>query len=191
MDRHLHLEGRRKGMSEFSPAFRKSKLLEQFSLFLKSYTQSKQCLLDGHLLDAYSSVTEALQHWARIAVIEEGFYPEKRIWTQVRKLNPGVYKLYEELTSNNETVEQRVQLILLACEFSAMSKMETCCAALLDVLRAHPYPLSVLELASMPELAGLNIDLPLLLSKLARKMLVREVLAVEDESHSLELKYTV
>ncbi|MEF3306443.1 nucleotidyltransferase-like protein [Paenibacillus sp. GYB003] len=193
MDRNLYLEGLRHRLLEFPEDMRGKKLIVEFDRFLKSFLQGKQFLAEGHLLDAYSNILDALCRWARIAVLEEGIHPEPLIWAQVRKINPGVYKFYEELTSNNESLEKRIQLVVLACEFSVMSKMESCCAVVLEVLRSRERPWSLRELMQIPQLCDLDLDLSLLLGKLARKSLVREVVEKPDEPGSLllQLKYTI
>lgn len=191
MDPHLYMEGLRHKLIGYPPEMRRQKLQIEFSHFLRTYQQSKQYLQDGHLLDAYSHVLEALCHWARIVIIEEGLHPEILVWAQVRKINPGVYKLYEELISNNESLEQRVKLVVLACEFSVMSKMEGCCAILLDVIKSRQTPWSLRELAEEADLKELNLELPLLITKMSRKQLIREVVISEDDSLMLELRYTV
>ncbi|WP_127582437.1 hypothetical protein [Paenibacillus koleovorans] len=170
---------------------RRQWLQVEFSYFLRSYLQSKAFMQDAYLLDAYQQVLEALQHWARIVIIEEGLEPEQMVWAQVRRVNPGVHKLYEEITSNEESLEQRVKLVLLACEFAIMSKMESCCSVLLDVIRSRPEPWSLQDLSEKPELRDLKLDLPVLMAKMSRKELVREVAVSADDSLLLELKYTV
>lgn len=193
MDRNLYLEGIRHRLMEFPEHIQSEKLIVEFDRFLRSFLQSKQYLMDGHLLDAYSNILNALCHWARIAIIENGIHPEVLIWAQVRKINPGVYKFYEELSSNHESLEKRIQLVMLACEFSVMSKMESCCAVLLDVLRSREEAWSLQELMQVPQLTELQLDLSLLLNKLARKSLIREVVEVPGTSDGLppQLKYTV
>ncbi|MDF2724174.1 MAG: nucleotidyltransferase-like protein, partial [Paenibacillus sp.] len=175
MDRNLYLEGIRSRLLEFPEQRQGEMLIVEFDRFLRSYLLSKQCLADGHHLDAYSNILTALCHWARIAIIERGIYPETLVWSQVRKINPGVYKFYEELSSNSESLEKRIQLVLLACEFSVMSKMESCCSVLLDVLRSREQPWSLQELLRLPHLTELQLNLSLLLHKLARKSLIREI----------------
>ncbi|WP_240041351.1 nucleotidyltransferase-like protein [Paenibacillus ginsengarvi] len=193
MDRNLYMEGLRNRLLEFPEEMRDQKLIVEFDRFMKSFLQSKQFLLEGHLLDAYSNILDSLCHWARIAILEEGIYPEELIWAQVRKINPGVYKFYEELASNHESLEKRIQLVVLACEFSVMSKMESCCRILLDVLRSREEAWSLQELMQIPQLFELQLDLSLLLNKLARKSLVREVVEQQDDPDKLllQLKYTV
>jgi hypothetical protein len=192
VDRNTYLEGLRHRLMEFPHPLRQQKLFVEFSIFLRRYLQSKQYLSDGHLLDAYSNLLKAVHHWARIVIIEEGYHPEITVWKQVRKINPGVYKIYEELTASGETLEQRARLVLLACEFSVMSKMHNCCDILFNILRDCEEPWSVHELMEHPALRELNVELPLLLQRLAKKSLIREVaVLIDQELGILELKYTM
>jgi hypothetical protein len=192
LDRDTYLEGLRHKVLEFPIELREHKLLIEFCRFLRTYLQSKEYLLDEHLLDAYNNILEALQHWARIVIIEEGHHPEITVWRQIRYLNPGVYKLYEELTTSRETLKQRVQLVLLACEFSVMSKMERCCRPLLNLLAGQEQAWSAAELQHCPELRDIRSELPLLLNKLVKKALIREVAVTSElEPLEMELHYTI
>ncbi|HEY0826503.1 MAG TPA: nucleotidyltransferase-like protein, partial [Bacilli bacterium] len=145
LDRETYLEGLRHRLLEFPQWMREQKLLIEFSMFLRTYLQSRDYLQEGHTLDAYSQILKALHHWARIVIIEAGIHPEVTVWSQVRRINAGVYKLYEELTLSKETLEQRVELVLLASEFSAMSKMAACCTLLMRVLESRDTPWSAME----------------------------------------------
>ena len=191
LDQNTYLEGLRHRILEFPEDLREHKLLVEFSHFLRKYLQSKEYILDEHLLDAYNNILEALHHWARIVIIEDGYHPEITVWRQIRAINPGVYKLYEELTMSKETLKQRVQLVLLACEFSVMSKMERCCEAFIQILRENEQPLSTDELQQHSQLVELRAELPLLLNKLVKKGLIKEVAVIIDEENSeIELRYT-
>jgi hypothetical protein len=191
LDHDAYLTGLRQQLLDFPPELRERKLLIEFSHFLRRYLQSKEYLQNGHLLDAYSSILESLHHWARIVIIEEGCHPEVTVWNQVRKINPGVYKLYEELTLSGETLEQRVQLVLLACEFSVMSKMGHCCVMLTRILQSRELPWSLADLLEYPDLKELNLDISLILKKLAQKALIDEVVvALDDTMDIFELQYT-
>ncbi|GGA11306.1 hypothetical protein GCM10008018_65590 [Paenibacillus marchantiophytorum] len=191
LDQNTYLEGLRHRILEFPSDLREHKLLVEFSHFLRKYLQSKEYILDEHLLDAYNNILEALHHWARIVIIEDGYHPEITVWRQIRAINPGVYKLYEELTMSKETLKQRVQLVLLACEFSVMSKMERCCEAFIQILRASEQPLSSDELQQHPQLVEVKAELPLLLNKLVKKGLIKEVaILIDEEISEIELKYT-
>lgn len=191
LDQNTYLEGLRHRILEFPGDLREHKLLVEFSLFLRKYLQSKEYILDEHLLDAYNNILEALHHWARIVIIEDGYHPEITVWRQIRAINPGVYKLYEELTLSKETLKQRVQLVLLACEFSVMSKMERCCEAFIQILRENEQPLSTDELQQHSQLVELRAELPLLLNKLVKKGLIKEVaVLIDDDNSEIELRYT-
>lgn len=192
LDRDMFLETLRHRVLEFPGELREHKLLIEFSKFLRSYQQSKEYILDEHLLDAYNNILEALHHWARIVIIESGSHPEVMVWRQVKMINPGVYKLYEELTLSKETLKQRVQLVLLACEFSVMSKMERCCRALLDLLASREEPWSLQELQRAEKLSDVKSELPLLLNKLVKKSLVKEIaFAIDEQFNLLELRYSM
>lgn len=191
LDQNTYLEGLRHRILEFPGDLREHKLLIEFSHFLRKYLQSKEYILDDHILDAYNNILEALHHWARIVIVEDGYHPEITVWRQIRAINPGVYKLYEELTMSRETLKQRVQLVLLACEFSVMSKMERCCEAFIQILRDNAQPLSSDELQQHSQLVEVKSELPLLLNKLVKKGLIKEVAVIIDEHTSeIELRYT-
>ncbi|OCT14690.1 hypothetical protein A8709_10950 [Paenibacillus pectinilyticus] len=191
LDQNTYLEGLRHRILEFPGDLREHKLLIEFSHFLRKYLQSKEYILDDHILDAYNNILEALHHWARIVIVEDGYHPEITVWRQIRAINPGVYKLYEELTMSKETLKQRVQLVLLACEFSVMSKMEHCCEAFIQILRESDQPLSSDELQQHSQLVEVKSELPLLLNKLVKKGLIKEVaVIIDDQTSEIELRYT-
>jgi hypothetical protein len=191
-DRDMYLEGLRHRMLEFPPDWRDLRLLIEFSGFLCSYLQSKQYILENRLLDAYNNILKALHHWARIVIVESGIHPEITIWKQVKSINPGVYKLYEELTLSQETLKQRIQLVLLASEFSVMSKMEQCCKWLLDILTSKQEAWTLNELLHISQLQEIRAELPLLINRLVKKSLVKELAFADDRDESLlELRYTI
>ncbi|MEK3725486.1 nucleotidyltransferase-like protein [Paenibacillus sp. FSL H8-0034] len=191
LDHNLYLETLRHRTLEFPMELREHKLLIEFSKFLRRYLQSKEYILENHSLDAYNNILEALHHWARIVIIEAGIHPEVTVWRQIKSINPGVYKLYEELTMSKETIKQRVQLVLLACEFSVMSKMERCCKRVLDLLSSSTEAWSLQELQQSEVLSDIKLELPLLLNKLVKKQLAKEVIYAMDEDVTLlEIRYT-
>jgi len=171
---------------------REQKLLSEFSKFVLSYMSAKRDLQNGQILDAYSHVLTSLHHWAHIALVEQGILPELAVWEQMHSVNPGIYKLFEELTTSPETLEQRVQLVVLACEFSMQTKMQTSCALLIHMLGSRKEPWSVAELQQDSRLQGLPLDLPLLLQKLIHRGLAKEVVKKVPGRRALnqELRYT-
>jgi hypothetical protein len=193
IDHEGYLEKMKHNLLLFPIEMREQKLFIEFSLFLKTYLQSKHYLKEGHLLDAYSNILEALVHWARIAIIESGIHPEVTLWKQLEQINPGIYKLMEELAETSETLEQRVQLVLLACEFHVMSKMQDCCTLLIKVLRSRKEPFSPYELMQHSLLQPLHTDLATVLKKLVKRGLIQEAYIIneqEGELGAIELQYT-
>ncbi|MDQ6421516.1 nucleotidyltransferase-like protein [Paenibacillus sp. LHD-117] len=193
LDRDGYLAGVRERLLLFPESMREQKRFIEFIGFLRTYLQAKQDLMDGNMLDAYSHVLTALTHWAHIVLIEEGRHPELTVWKQLKRVHPGVYKLYEELTASPETLEQRVQLVMLACEFSVMSKMKSCCDLLIRIMNSRSEPWSIGELHSHPSLAELHVDLSLVIQKLVKRAYVREVAIMQEpqESGAIELRYTI
>lgn len=191
LDREGYLADVRERLLLFPESIREQKRFIEFAGFLRTYLQAKQDLSDGNLLDAYSHILTALHHWAHIVLIEEGRHPELTVWKQMRRVHPGVYKLYEELTASPETLEQRVQLVMLACEFSVMNKMKCCCSILLNLMNTREEPWSIGELQTHPVLSELQVDLSLVIQKLVKRAYLREVAVMQDpnDTNALELKY--
>lgn len=190
IDRGGYMHKLRGNLQEFDVELREKKLLSEFALFMKSYLQSKDYLRQNYVLDAYSQILAAIHHWARITVIETGTHPEVIVWQQVQEINPGVYKLYDELTHSDETVEQRVQLLVLACEFAVVSKLKECSKLLLRILGSREGTWSVMDLYDHPELRTICVDLSPVLKKLVAKSLVEEIVVTGDaELAEIELQY--
>ncbi|WP_339237663.1 nucleotidyltransferase-like protein [Paenibacillus sp. FSL R5-0517] len=164
----------RQELSAFGTELREQKLLHEFTSFLRMYVEAKRHIQEGHVVDAYYNVLEALGNWARIVLIEQGIYPDHAVWTHVQNLDRALWKLYQELTVSSETLEQRVELVLLACEFSVMSKMSECSELLLRVLRSRKEPWSINELVHHPQLRFVREDLPLVIRKLVFRSIVKE-----------------
>jgi hypothetical protein len=191
IDRESYLESLRDRLMEWSPLIREQKLLSEFSRFVRTYLQAKQDLMDGQILDAYSNVLSSLHYWAHIALVEQGMHPELTVWDQIRRVNPGIYKLFEELTTSGETLEQRVQLVLLACEFSVLNKMESSCALLIRLIESRQQSWTPAELLRHPDLSSLSLDMSILLQKLVKRGCIREIAkpAHRQMRGLLELRY--
>jgi hypothetical protein len=174
LDPNHYLNELRGNLIEFPFWLREKKVLIEFNQFLIRYLQAKEHLHLGHVLDAHSSILVALHHWARLALVEQGLHPEVTLWSQMKKINPGIHKLYEEIVQGQESISQRIELVLLACEFHVMSKMEQCCSYLLQIVRSRSEGWTVQELNEVGELTELQLDLSLLLKKLVKKGLVQE-----------------
>ncbi|OMF34737.1 hypothetical protein BK133_12090 [Paenibacillus sp. FSL H8-0548] len=191
LDSDGYLSSVRENLLQFPYEMRAQKQFAEFAGFLRTYLQAKQDLIDGNLLDAYSHTLTALHHWAHIVLIEEGRHPELTVWKQLKRVHPGIYKLYEELTVSPETLEQRVQLVMLGCEFSVMSKMKTSCSLLIDILGSREEPWSIAELQAHSSIHILHVDLSLILQKLVKREYIREVAVMHElaDIGALELRY--
>ncbi|OAB40972.1 nucleotidyltransferase-like protein [Paenibacillus glacialis] len=165
---------------EFKQPLRDQVMFLEFSRFLWLYLESKRYMSEGYIMDAYHSVIQSLHHWARIELIERGIRPQNNVWEQVRGLNTAVHKLYEELTVSKETLKQRVELVLLGCEFSVLSKMAECSGLLINVIGSRSKPWSIRELIQHPELKIVNEELPLVLRKLVYRSIIKEVKMESD-----------
>lgn len=178
---------------EFNDPLREQKRFHEFSRFLVNYVHGKKAMREGRTIDAYQRVLKALDHWTSIELIERGIYPKVHLWYQVQPLDRTVYKLYNELTLSTETMEQRIELVLLACEFSVMSKMEECSSLLFRILGSRQEPWSIDELMNHPELKNLQLDLTVVLRKLVYRSLIKESAAGDfrDRGHNRELRYSL
>lgn len=178
-------------MAEIPDTAKERMRLVEFSLFLRKYLQSKESERNNQLVDANRDLLEALEYWARLVIVEAGQIPGAAVWEQVKSVNLGVYKLFEELTTSPESLHKRIQLVHLACEFSIVSKMEDCSRGLLRLLEGSLEGRSIREIQERLGLRGGDGNLATLLNKLVGKGLIREVIVPsEKDSSILDIKYT-
>ncbi|UHA74732.1 hypothetical protein [Paenibacillus sp. 481] len=155
-------------------------LLSEFACWLQMTRQSRRLLQQGMPLDAYHKLEEAFCYWARIVVLEHGEKPELAIWQQVKSHHLGIYKMYEELSCSTETLAQRVELALLACEFSLTSKAKQYCEPLLSWLRNEQLVVSLIDIQQHFNYKNLHDNLPVLLHKLVKRGYLQERLVEAD-----------
>lgn len=175
LDREGWLQNLREQWTLFPTPLRDKKLMIEFGAFLRVYTRCQEYLKAGQTMDAYSQVNAMLHHWARIYITEAGLHPEVMVWRQVYDINPGVYKMYQELQESNETLEQRVELVLLAIDFSIIRRITDCNQVLLHTMRSRTEAWSASELQQQPQIAELEVDLNLILQKLVEKRAIQEI----------------
>ncbi|MBO8164663.1 MAG: hypothetical protein H0Z34_13200 [Brevibacillus sp.] len=165
-DRLLHL----------SKHTQKRKICEEYSLFLRHYLEAKELLKQDLVLDSYHTLTNAFYHWARLVICEAGEQPGEMLWKQVRRIEPSVCKLYEELICGQEPLAKRIELQLLPIELTVKSKMRGCTTFLAEILQSRSRPWLLDELQQHPSLVKANLDLPLLLENMAARSIVQEVM---------------
>lgn len=178
---------------KFPDELRNQRKLKEYCGFLETLYQAKRNLAFGNSLDAYSQVLLAIHHWARIVLIEEGLHPELTVWKQMRKVHPGIYKLYEEIIASPETIEQRIELVMLACEFSTVDKMKSCCIHLLNTMKEKKEAWSISELQSHVKLKHLVDDMSLVVQKLVQGHILKEVASFNNDEldEMIELRYVI
>lgn len=192
-DSQQYLAKMKQQIIEFPNKLRDQRKLCEFSGYLETLFQAKRNLSVGNVLDAYSQILGSIHHWANLVLIEEGIHPELTVWKQLRKVHPGVYKLYEELIASPETIEQRVELVMLACEFSVMSKMKIYCKYLLDIMSEKKESWSISELQQHPQLQYIVDDISLVIQKLVQGHHLKEVaiLNKDVQNNVVELQYVL
>lgn len=180
----------RRDFLTFEEPIRERKLFIRYANFLQKYVDAKMLMKKERVLDAYFSTLEGLHHWAELELMERGIHPNAAVWDQVTGLNTPVRKLYEELTESTETLGQRVELVLLACDFSTVSKLEYCAAPLLRLLRSRRSPWTMQELMLHPELQPLRSEMPIVLRQLIYRSIVKEAaIWKEARSHHEPVRY--
>lgn len=163
----------------------------EFGKLVKSYNEARYLFDMGECKDAYSKILYSLHYLARLAVIEQGYYPEVTVWRQLRQIDMEVYKLYEEFIDSQEDMEKRVQLMLIAMDFVISSRAADSVRHLLNIMRTRESAWSYAELKSMPMVEPYSLDLNAIFSYLMDKKIIRSVNEEWKEAGFHERKYTV
>jgi hypothetical protein len=186
-DRNEYLHHLRQQLSEFPSAERKLKKGLEFAKLIRRYTKGRAFFDNHHYLDAYNDIVHSLHHLARLTAIEKGFQPEITVWQQIRKLEPEIYKLYDELVNSEEELEKRLELLFLAGEFLIHSRVKIGSAHLIDILKAKEH-WSFNEILTHPELKLYSVDLEVLIEYLIEKHCI-EVVNIETKGQGIFHRY--
>lgn len=176
VDRSGALTAWQKRLKESEKAASHLEYMKTYACFLDCYTQAKHFLQMDYLLDACRYMDQAFYYWARLAIMDQGEMPRAALWQQVKCLNLGVYKMYEEFMMSSESMSQRIQLALLACEFSLSSKITESCAPLLEWMKQAQGPVPMASIMQHTEFKWLGKYLPTLLKKLVHRGYLHEKL---------------
>ncbi len=123
-DRNEYIESMKRELTEYPYYGQKIKMGVEMSRLVRAYMEGKRFYEQENYLDAYNHVVNSLHHLARLAVIEKGLFPEVKVWSQVKRIDPAIYKLYEELVTSEEPLKQRLELLFLASEFFIYNRTE-------------------------------------------------------------------
>ncbi|MED4533114.1 nucleotidyltransferase-like protein [Metabacillus fastidiosus] len=151
---------------------RKLKISIEYGKLLRKHSEGKNFFEANQLHDAYNHIVHALQHLARLEVIDRGLYPETTVWNQVKRIDPQIYKLYTELIDSDESLTKRLELLLLASDFLIHSKAELGAGHLLSVMLEKENWLYT-DLVNHPEVKLYALDLSILLDLLIEKEFVQ------------------
>ena len=167
-DRNEFLHKLKIELQEFPFNGRKIKTGIQFSKLIRRYLEGKEYFDKGSYLDAYNHVVDSLHHLGRLSIIDSGLYPEVTVWEQVKKIEPAIYKLYEELVMSHEPIEKRLELLFLASEFLIHSRTQDGARHILEVMKKKE-TWTIQELHDHSELVNYSVDLEVFVEYLVDK----------------------
>ncbi|AXI08425.1 hypothetical protein CUC15_05530 [Oceanobacillus zhaokaii] len=174
-DRNEYMSNLRNQLREFPNTKRDLRKVIEFGKLIKSYTEAKNLFEMEDFKDAHSKIMNSLLHLARLAVIEKGYYPEVTVWSQVKKIDLEVYKLYEEFIESNEEISKKAELMILAMEYVISNRARTSVNHLLTVMQTKESEWSFAELTNEDTQAYI-LDLAAIISYLAEKEIIEIVL---------------
>ncbi|WP_188207329.1 nucleotidyltransferase-like protein [Alkalibacillus aidingensis] len=188
-DRNEYLAKLKDELRDFPERKRQLRKTIEFAKLIRSYSECKELFQSKHYLDANSLMIRSLHYLARLAVLEKGFHPEIMVWNQVKRIDPEVYKLYEELMESDEPVKKRIELMMLASDFAIHSRAEQGAAHLLDIMRSQEEPWTYGELKIHPEIQHYTLDLSILIEYLVERNIVETKLVETKGKNIYHRKY--
>lgn len=167
-DRNEYLSNLKKELKEFPFYGRKIKMGIEFAKLIRRYLEGKVCFEEKNYLDAYNHVVESLHHLARLAVMDKGLYSEVTVWSQVKQIDPAIYKLYEELITSEESLDKRLELLFLASEFFIHSRTADGATHVIEVMSQKDF-WTIQELHEQEELKNYSVNLEVFIEYLIDK----------------------
>lgn len=146
-----------------------------FAKLLRRFEDGRYLFLEGEFQDAFTQIHHALTHLARLSILEAGIHPEIVLWEQVRAIDLEIYKLHEELVGGQETLEQRIHLVVIGMEHLIQSKVLPGTLLLLQTMQEKGGAWTFSELMEHPNLNELRVDLGSIIGFLVKKGYVRTV----------------
>ncbi|HZG72265.1 MAG TPA: nucleotidyltransferase-like protein [Chondromyces sp.] len=186
-DRNDYILSLKEELRDFPFYGRKIKMTIEFSKLIRRYLDGKSFFNTGQYLDAYNHVVHSLHHLARLAIIENGFYPELTVWNQVKVMEPEIFKLYEELLTSDEEIEKRLELLFLAGEFLIHSRTASGAEHFLAILEEKEW-WTINDLLQHPDIKPYAVDLGILLEYLIEKKFI-EVTKKETKGQGIYHRY--
>lgn len=182
-DRNEYIEDLKRELQEHPFFGRDLKMGIELAKLVRRYMEGKSFFEQHHYMDAYHHAVQSLHHLARLAVIEKGILPEVTVWSQVKKIDPSIYKLYEELIMSDEAIEKRLELMFLASEFFIHNRTEYGARHILRVMSEKEI-WRIQELHEHEELKMYSVDLEMLIEFLIEKNIIK-VLSIDSKNDFL------
>ncbi|MBA2176565.1 hypothetical protein H0266_16825 [Halobacillus locisalis] len=148
----------------------------EFSKLIRSYTEAKDLYDSEQYLDSFSQMVRSLHYLARLAIIEKGFHPEVTVWNQVRRIEPEIYKLYEELIESSEPTDKRIQLMIIAVEHAISKRSLSSARHLLQLMNEREEPWTFGELKNHEGIQDYILDLSSMIEYLVENKIIEVVL---------------
>ena len=187
-DRNEYVDSLKQRLHSFPCEDRVRKMGIEFAKLIRRFIEGKDFYESKHYLDAFNHMVHALHHLGRLSVLEHGFHPEITVWNQVKKIEPQIYKLYEELVIGGESLEKRLELLFLAIEFLITERKGSGTKHLVSLLAQKSEPWAFADIINHPEVKSYAIDLGVLLEFLVEKEIVC-VCNVETKGKGLYHRY--
>ena len=181
-DRNEFLQDLKTELKDFPFYGRKIKMGIEFAKLIRRYLEGKVFFEQKNYMDAYNHIVDSLHRLARLAVFENGMHPEVTVWSQVKVIEPAIFKLYEELLSSEEPIDKRLELLFLASEFFIHSRTKDGSRHILEVMKEKDY-WTIQELHEQEELKNYSVDLEVFIEFLVEKdfILIKPIEAKSDE----------
>ncbi|ETP69008.1 nucleotidyltransferase-like protein [Planococcus glaciei] len=170
-DRNEFMEKLKTELKDYPFYGRKIKMGMEFAKLIRRYLEGKVFFEEKNYLDAYHHIVESLHHLARLAVLENGLPPEVTVWSQVKQMEPAIYKLYEELVMSDEALEKRLELLFLASEFFIHSRTKDGAQHIREVMEQKE-KWTIQELHEQEELRNYSSNLEVFIEFLVEKDLL-------------------
>ncbi|MEK3907866.1 nucleotidyltransferase-like protein [Oceanobacillus sp. FSL K6-0127] len=175
-DRNEYIARLKEQLRDFPKEKRDLRKMIDFGKLVKSYSEAKALYETGEFNDAHSKILNSLHYLARLAVIEKGYYPEVTVWSQVKKIDSEVYKLYEVFIESNEAVYKRIELMIIGMDFVIHNRAMISAKHLLDIMKTKESAWSYAEIKSHVMIQPYRLDLSAILSYLVEKNIINVVL---------------
>ena len=189
-DRNEYVEELKRELSEHPFFGRDIRMGIELAKLVRRYMEGKTFYEQHHYMDAYHHAVQSLHHLARLAVIEKGILPEVTVWSQVKKIDPSIYKLYEELIMSDEPLEKRLELMLLASEFFIHNRTEYGSRHIIEVMSQKDV-WTIQELHEDEELKMYSVDLEMLIEFLIEKNILNVVMGESKNEFLYHRMYSV